>query len=142
MVVLDTDHLTILQYLGSAGTEILRSRLDALENDEVATTIANYEEQTRGWMSFMAQCGTQHKLVEGYRRLQRQLQRFCKMQVLDFDERAAVEFSRLQAMRLRIGTMDLRIAAIALSNDALLLSRNLSDFKRIPELDVEDWTTI
>jgi tRNA(fMet)-specific endonuclease VapC len=36
--------------------------------------------------------------------------------------------------------MDLRIGAIALANDALLISRNLRDFMRIPNLHVEDWT--
>ena len=41
--------------------------------------------------------------------------------------------------RIRIGTMDLKIAAIALANDAILLSRNLTDFSKVPALRVEDW---
>ncbi len=36
--------------------------------------------------------------------------------------------------------MDLKIAAIVLANDSMLLSRNLSDFRKIPGLKVEDWT--
>ncbi len=36
--------------------------------------------------------------------------------------------------------MDLKIAAIAMSLGATLLSRNLADFKKVPELKVEDWT--
>jgi tRNA(fMet)-specific endonuclease VapC len=36
--------------------------------------------------------------------------------------------------------MDLKIAAIALANDATLLTRNLSDFRKIPGLRIEDWT--
>ena len=36
--------------------------------------------------------------------------------------------------------MDLKIAAIVLANGATLLSRNLSDFRKVPGLKVEDWT--
>jgi tRNA(fMet)-specific endonuclease VapC len=35
--------------------------------------------------------------------------------------------------------MDLKIASIALVQDALLLSANLRDFQQVPELRVEDW---
>ena len=35
--------------------------------------------------------------------------------------------------------MDLRIASIAIANDATLLSRNLKDFSRVPGLRVENW---
>jgi len=50
------------------------------------------------------------------------------------------EFRKLQASRVRIGTMDLRIAAIAIANDATLLTRNLSDFGKVPGLRAEDWS--
>ena len=35
--------------------------------------------------------------------------------------------------------MDLRIASIVPANSATLLSRNLRDFERVPDLQVEDW---
>jgi tRNA(fMet)-specific endonuclease VapC len=41
---------------------------------------------------------------------------------------------------LRIGTQDLRIASIVLANDATLLTRNLKDFEKIPELSMQDWS--
>jgi tRNA(fMet)-specific endonuclease VapC len=55
-------------------------------------------------------------------------------------DRAATEFARLLSPRLRIGTMDLKIAAIALTQDATVLTKNLKDFGRVPGLRVEDWT--
>jgi tRNA(fMet)-specific endonuclease VapC len=61
--------------------------------------------------------------------------------VLDFDDRAAAVFQRLGKSRVRIGTMDRKIAAIALANNATLLSRNLADFRKVPGFRVEDWTT-
>jgi len=42
--------------------------------------------------------------------------------------------------RIRVSTMDLRIASIALSLDMTLLTRNLTDFRLVPGLRVEDWT--
>jgi tRNA(fMet)-specific endonuclease VapC len=45
----------------------------------------------------------------------------------------------LRAQRIRIGTMDLKIAAIALVHDALLLSANLRDFQQVPNLRVANW---
>jgi tRNA(fMet)-specific endonuclease VapC len=36
--------------------------------------------------------------------------------------------------------MDLKIAAIVLTHNALLISRNLKDFRKVPGLKVEDWT--
>lgn len=53
---------------------------------------------------------------------------------------AAAEFERLRKQRIRIGTMDLKIAAIALANNATLLSKNLRDFGKVPGLKVEDWS--
>ena len=48
-------------------------------------------------------------------------------------------FEQLSKDRLRVGTADLKIASIALAQNATLLSRNLRDFQRIPNLNVEDW---
>jgi len=48
---------------------------------------------------------------------------------------------RLQQQRIRIGTMDLKIAGITLAHGATLLSRNVTDFQKVPGLLVEDWTT-
>ncbi len=60
--------------------------------------------------------------------------------VLDFDERAAVDYQRLRCSHIHIGTMDLKIAAIVLANGATLLTKNLSDFRKVHSLKVEDWT--
>ncbi len=35
--------------------------------------------------------------------------------------------------------MDLRIASIVIANGATLLTRNLKDFTRVPDLRVENW---
>ena len=62
-----------------------------------------------------------------------------KLTILPFDESAARLFENLKRQRLRCGTMDLKIAAICLVHDGLLLTRNLSDFAKVPGLRAENW---
>ena len=78
--------------------------------------------------------------VEAYRRLLQHLANDRRIPVLAFDETAAIVFQQVRHARLRIGTMDLKIAAIAVSRHATLLSRNLADFRQVAGLQVEDWT--
>ena len=66
---------------------------------------------------------------------------FGKMNVVSFTVEAQDCFASLRKQRLRLATMDLRIASIALVTDSTLLSRNLRDFRQVPGLVVEDWTT-
>jgi tRNA(fMet)-specific endonuclease VapC len=52
---------------------------------------------------------------------------------------AADVFRQLRRQKIRIGSRDLKIAAIALAQGALLLSANLRDFEKVPGLRVENW---
>jgi tRNA(fMet)-specific endonuclease VapC len=42
--------------------------------------------------------------------------------------------------RVRVATMDLRIASIAISQHMTFITRNTVDYERIPGLIVQDWT--
>jgi tRNA(fMet)-specific endonuclease VapC len=123
MVVLDTDHMSLLEWSGAQGSATLRARLAALQSAEVVTTIISYEEQVRGWMAYIARLRSVTQQVDAYRRLHRQLDNYCRIPVLVFDVPAAATFQQLRRRHLRIGTMDLKIAAIVLSREATLLSR-------------------
>jgi tRNA(fMet)-specific endonuclease VapC len=139
MYLLDTDSMTLLERGGSEGAR-LKARLATIPPDDLATTIISYEEQMRGWLSVSAQARTQEAQIAAYRRLKTHLQIYSNIAVVDYEEKAATEFTRLRQAKIRIGTMDLKIAAIALSNDATLLTRNLSDFSKVPNLKAEDWS--
>ena len=140
MLVLDTDHVSLLLRPESREGAALEDRLAALGGGKVATTIVTFEEQFRGWLAVIAKARRPDQLVTAYGRLQAFLGAFRQIPVLPFDADAAREFERLRRLRLRIGMMDLRIAAMALSRGATLLTRNKRDFEIIPDLQIEDWT--
>ncbi len=139
MVLLDTDLMSLLEREGTEAQR-LRMRLAIVPLDDLATTIISYEEQTRGWLSYMAQARTEEARIEAYVRMQNHLRLYCKIPIVAYDARAAPEYERLRQAKIRIGTMDLKIAAIALANNALLLTRNVSHFSKVPNLRFEDGT--
>jgi tRNA(fMet)-specific endonuclease VapC len=141
MFVLDSDYLSLIHRAESALGGRIRRRIEEVGSAEFATTIVNFDEQTRGWLAFAAKSKSNAELIEAYRRLEGHLRAFCPMQILSFDEPAATRCQALRSTKIRIGTCDLRIAAIVLSQNAILLSRNLVDFQRVPGLKVEDWTS-
>lgn len=137
--ILDTDHVSIVDRDAVEGLN-LRRRLSSIPPAEVAVTVVTYEEQMRGWLAYIARAHTTEQQVEAYRRLRMHIERFRNIPLVDFDAKAAAVFERLRYARLRIGAMDLKIAAIALANSVTLISRNLTDFTRVPGLRVKDWT--
>lgn len=66
------------------------------------------------------------------------------LRMLDFGAAAATVYAsiraHLQASGRLIGPNDLVIAATAMAHQALLVSANVREFRRIPGLRVEDWT--
>ena len=63
------------------------------------------------------------------------------IQRVSFDTNAYAQSAILRQQFRRLGTRDLRIAAIALSINATVITRNAKDFGQIPNLSIEDWTT-
>ena len=139
MVLLDTDPMSLLQRGGAEGLRI-RARLRTLPPDDVATTIVSYEEQMRGWLARLARMTSQERQIFDYSELKKLLQRYCSFAIIEYNREAAAEFQRLFASKPRLGTMDLKIAAIALANNAVLLTRNKTHFDKIIGLHTEDWS--
>jgi tRNA(fMet)-specific endonuclease VapC len=93
-----------------------------------------------GWNAYLNRARTPDAVVRAYDMFHRILADFAAVTVAPFDLPASSTFESLRASKIRVATMDLRIAAIALANDWTLLSRNSVDFGRVPDLRVEDWT--
>ncbi|UKO97728.1 type II toxin-antitoxin system VapC family toxin [Nostoc sp. UHCC 0870] len=139
MYILDTDHLSVLDR-GGLQAQPLLMRLANMNPNQVAVTIISYEEQMRGWLSYVAKAQNVETQVLAYKELKKQLTNYCMIPILEFDQPAAQEFQRLKKAYPRLGTMDLKIAAIVLVNQAILLTRNIGDFGQIAGLNIENWT--
>lgn len=139
MYIFDTDHLSFLQRNGTEGKNILR-RLTALDNPEVAVTVITYEEQLRGWLSVIARAKALDDQINAYKGLQTLAYGFCNVNILPFNQDAANTYGYLRKQYPRLGSMDLKIAAIVLAHNGILLTRNFSDFRQIENLKLEDWS--
>lgn len=135
LFVLDTDHITLLQ----RGHPQVAAHLSLIDDEALATTIITYEEQLRGRLAVVRQYEGTPQLSMAYIRLREMQQFFCAIRLLDFDSAAFSIFDSIRRQH-RISTLDLRIAAIALGQDAVLVTRNKKDFAPINDLITEDWS--
>jgi predicted nucleic acid-binding protein len=144
MVVLDTDHLRVLQSRSSRAQQLL-SRLEA-QPLPVYTTIVSAHENVKGWQDEANKASRRSEdLIRHYEELQRLLAFYRLWRTLPFDASAASEWERLTKMRLgRLNALDLRIAAIvrsqpAFASSSILLLSGDGAFGAVPGLRVEDW---
>jgi tRNA(fMet)-specific endonuclease VapC len=140
MILIDTDHVTFLKYPESERGRRFIERLESLPQTEVVgVAIITVEERMRGWLAVIAKEKTVLRQVTGYRELMQLFEFYQEFEIVPFDEAAAQQFDSFRGQRLRLGAMDLKIAATALVHNALLLSANRREFERVPGLRVENW---
>ena len=138
--LLDTDHISFLQR--RSGTEFARLtiRMAQYSPTDFALSVVSFHEQVLGAHNFINRAYTNTDTIRGYALLLEILEGFALAPVLPFDSAAIAVFDEMREQRVRVSTMDLRIAAIARSRSLILLTRNVSDFSRVPGLVTEDWT--
>ena len=132
----DTDHLTLYQH----DHPPLMQRLAMQTGDSVGICAINIEEVIRGRLARLgrALAGVHH--VEAYAFLVDAVEVFRRFPVVPFDDASETQFQALRKAKVRAGTLDLKIAAVALANRLTVLTRNRSDFGRVPGLRIEDWS--
>jgi tRNA(fMet)-specific endonuclease VapC len=138
MILLDTDHFSVVADRRHVKHHALLGRLTSAE-DDLALPVVSVEEQLRGWLAQIRRQKDVRKQIPAYQRLAKLVSTLNDWHVVAWDDSAADQFFELRRARIRIGTQDLKIASIALARDALLLSANLRDFQQVPALQVEDW---
>jgi tRNA(fMet)-specific endonuclease VapC len=138
MILLDTDHLSVLTDHRAAGNAGLVRRLE-LSAEPLAIPIVAVEEQCKGWLAKLSRTRDIHQQIPPYHRLAELFDFLAEWDILSLSEAAADLVVELRRQNVRIGSQDLKIAAMAMTEGALLLSANLRDFQRVPGLRVQDW---
>jgi tRNA(fMet)-specific endonuclease VapC len=136
--LLDTDHISLLQ----RGQPLIVRRLAVVSAADVAVTIITVDEQLQGRLAVIRRAQTQLDAARGYERLDETIRFYASATVVLYDNAAAIQFDELRRQGVRIGTQDLRIAAIALTQDVTLVTRNIRDFRQVPSLLIEDWSQL
>lgn len=134
--ILDTDHLSLYQ----RGHEPLQRYLFNLLPEQISMTIISAEELLRGRLAQIHRASTPEARVNTYYWFSRTLEFLKPFPILPYDTHAEAYFQHVLTQKIRIGVQDLKIAAITLSHNAILVTRNRTDFERIPALKIEDWS--
>ena len=137
MLVLDTNHFSEWERSSPAGKR-LSARLRA-SREEMALGIVTVEEELRGWLAEINRHRDLDRQIVPYTKLKREVEGFGEWTILGWDAESAQLFRQFRAQGIRIGTMDLKIACIALAHEATLLTRNARDFNQVPGLRFENW---
>lgn len=128
--LLDTN--TCIRYLNGRAPQV-RTRLEATLREQVVVCSIVKAEMFAG----------ARRSADVERSLERQEAFFSRFVSLPFDYVAAEHYGSLRAHLLTAGTPigpnDMLIAAIALARNLILVTHNTDEFRRVPELLLEDW---
>jgi tRNA(fMet)-specific endonuclease VapC len=133
---LDTDSLTLLQRKHPR----LLANLAVHIGDQIAVTSVNVDETLGGWYALLRQAKSNADRAKAAVRLANAVTNLAQFSIFPTTESSLDRFDRLVKLRLNVGGMDLKLAALALELAATVVSNNLRDFRRVPGLKVEDWT--
>ena len=138
MIVFDADILSEL-FRGSA--DHVR-RAEAIPVEQHAIPVVVVEEILRGRLNEIrrAEAGKSRIGIERAYDLLKETVRYIQhFRVLSYVSDAERVYQDWRQQKIRIGTHDLRIAAICVADSATLISRNRRDFELVPGLSVEFW---
>jgi tRNA(fMet)-specific endonuclease VapC len=137
MRLLDTDTLTHLY----AGHSSVVQHLQHVGDAVVGATIISKIEMLRGRFDFLLKASTTAEFLRAQELLLKTEEFLHRILVVPMDGTAGSHFERLSRTKglKKIGRADLLIASSALSRRAVLVTRNLRHFQRIPGLQVTNW---
>ncbi len=138
--LLDTDHFSVFQRQKGEAFLNLKTRMERHSLTDFMISVVTLQEQILGSHAYIKQAQRSEGVVKGYQMMSQAFRDLMIFEMIDFDDDASRAFSQINPVQLRLGVMDARIAAIALSRNLVLLTRNQRDFEKVPDLTTQDWT--
>ncbi len=138
MIAFDTDVLSELL----ADNPAYVTRAQAFPPTQLAVPVVAAAEVLRGWLAAIRQAEagrTRMTLPFAFRRLEQSLSRVVGYTILPYTAAADARYTAWRAVKVRVGTNDLRIAAVAVEHGATLVTRNARDYARVPGLTFDVW---
>ncbi|MEL0589898.1 MAG: type II toxin-antitoxin system VapC family toxin [Planktothrix rubescens PR222] len=140
--VLDTNQVS--EFL--EGKNTIKSRVTQVSPNDIAITVVTVQESFNGWIVLINNSSESKDLVRLYTKLSITLDFFKAVRILNFDEKASKIYEKLinenRELDKKKLQKDVRIAAITLSVNGVMVTANKRDFSLIPDLVIEDWTEL
>lgn len=136
LYLLDTDHLSHYHRGHAAVSRHLRGKTPA----QVFTSVITAEEIMRGRLAQIRAAKTEAEHIKACYWLIEGLELLKEFAILPYDQLASQHYQALRQQKLRVGSQDLRIAAVALAAQATMVTANRIHFAQVSSLSLEDWT--
>lgn len=140
--ILDTNQVSALL----EGNNTIKSKVAEVSPNDIAITVVTVQEIFNGWVVKINNTSESKDLVRLYTKLSITLDFFKAVKILNFDEKASKIYEKLikenQELNKKRLQKDLRIAAITLSVNGVMVTANQRDFSLIFGSAIEDWTDL
>jgi tRNA(fMet)-specific endonuclease VapC len=139
---------TVIRYLLDSDTFTLYLRHDipvftsVLRHipDGIGLPVYVVEEFWDGWQPVIRKAKSPDEAAAAYQRLTDTLMELRNWPIVAPPPDSLRSYQQLKKAKLNVGASDLKIAAIALSIGATLVTGNTRDFSRVVGLKIEDWS--
>ncbi len=118
------------------------TRAAAIPLHEQSVPVIVIEEVMRGRLNIIRQAEagrTSLSLARAYELFEETVADFRRLHILSYTTQAEALYHEWREQGIRLGTHDLRIAAICVAHRAILISRNRRDFEHVPGLITAFW---
>lgn len=138
MIIIDTDVLSDI-FLNEP---VVLARLATIARNDRGVAVVTAEEVLRGRLSAIRQASTGRAKIpinRAYDYFQEALLAFVDFEILAYSAQSEIQFLTWRKQKIRVGTNDLRIAAVAVTSNATLVTQNVRDYGQVPGLVLEVW---